>query len=68
MPEIYGCRRGIHPRCFNPLNRGNLNQMALAKVAEIETALRFNPLNRGNLNQIEMKAENDARFEAVSIP
>ena len=39
---------------FNPLNRGNLNQIKLrGKFKLIEAGnYRFNPLNRGNLNQI----------------
>ena len=40
--------------CFNPLDRGNLNQMnrdALENYTQRERC--FNPLDRGNLNQIE---------------
>ena len=45
---------------FNPLDRGNLNQI-LTKAARLRAGTwSFNPLNRGNLNQMSM----DARFEA----
>ena len=37
---------------FNPLNRGNLNQMAEMKAENDARFEGFNPLNRGNLNQI----------------
>ena len=41
----------IHSKCFNPLDRGNLNQIIYSKQIEIFIS-RFNPLDRGNLNQI----------------
>ena len=42
---------------FNPLNRGNLNQIVFKdhlKAAEISES-GFNPLNRRNLNQIRWR-------------
>ena len=36
---------------FNPLNRGNLNQIISQKEIKFDPN-SFNPLNRGNLNQI----------------
>ena len=37
---------------FNPLDRGNLNQMILIYLPYTLGLRSFNPLNRGNLNQI----------------
>ena len=37
---------------FNPLNRGNLNQISETDTLLTEEERSFNPLNRGNLNQI----------------
>ena len=40
---------------FNPLNRGNLNQIHVASVGRLnKDGQGFNPLNRGNLNQIRL--------------
>ena len=39
--------------CFNPLNRGDLNQILYRLNTMARGELRFNPLNRGDLNQIE---------------
>jgi len=36
---------------FNPLNRGNLNQILSTLIIQ-DSEMRFNPLNRGNLNQM----------------
>ena len=38
---------------FNPLDRGNLNQIAFDEEKHHEI-FRFNPLDRGNLNQIRL--------------
>ena len=42
--------------CFNPLNRGNLNQIMTypTNPGSVMTS-GFNPLNRGNLNQMVNK-------------
>ena len=53
---------------FNPLDRGNLNQMLQDHVIEESDDEGFNPLNRGNLNQIpEQEVDFIAMFK-VSIP
>ena len=39
--------------CFNPLDRGNLNQIPKVRPTFRRLVLEsFNPLDRGNLNQI----------------
>ena len=46
--------RHRYPRRFNPLDRGNLNQIQ-TQIEQWETLIwivSFNPLDRGNLNQI----------------
>ncbi len=55
--------------CFNPLDRGNLNQMK-AGTWIVETLLfkGFNPLDRGNLNQIFAVSRRADRAAFVSIP
>ena len=46
----------IDEECFNPLDRGNLNQIRCAKmVSLLRPKLSFNPLDRGNLNQMGNK-------------
>ena len=38
---------------FNPLDRGNLNQIPLpTPTRRLQMKTGFNPLDRGNLNQI----------------
>ena len=38
---------------FNPLDRGNLNQMkTISRIVPYRALASFNPLDRGNLNQI----------------
>ena len=37
---------------FNPLDRGNSNQMNEFDTSEFKRSSRFNPLDRGNSNQI----------------
>ena len=40
-------------KSFNPLNRGNSNQIQPARFSSVgKLTVRFNPLNRGNSNQI----------------
>ena len=47
---------------FNPLNRGNLNQILDEEINEKGDAdYGFNPLNRGNLNQMRCLCQKDRR-------
>ena len=39
---------------FNPLDRGNLNQMQYKVAKDRPIHEGFNPLDRGNLNQISV--------------
>ena len=48
-------------KCFNPLDRGNLNQIAICAFnKEKSYPASFNPLDRGNLNQIILGGRNNA--------
>ena len=38
---------------FNPLDRGNLNQITRERSIGTYFGASFNPLDRGNLNQIK---------------
>ena len=42
----------IYDLCFNPLDRGNSNQIILGNISPEFIKKRFNPLDRGNSNQI----------------
>ena len=46
----------IHAVGFNPLERGNLNQIMqyLLNAFSLQMVKSFNPLERGNLNQIKL--------------
>ena len=57
--------------CFNPLDRGNLNQInRRAKHKKAYKTICFNPLDRGNLNQIEesLKAGLEAMDRGFQSP
>ena len=54
---------------FNPLDRGNLNQMMRNTSRLVMCEIGFNPLDRGNLNQIFRKeASRLTPSRLVSIP
>ena len=54
---------------FNPLDRGNLNQMRDSHRTFIAYEGSFNPLDRGNLNQIPYTESGfKQKIVAVSIP
>ena len=42
---------------FNPLDRGNLNQILTTLRTQVESLFGFNPLDRGNLNQMRSMME-----------
>ena len=54
---------------FNPLDRGNLNQMHNPETYNYESDYQcFNPLDRGNLNQIPVQLGFTKQEVIVSIP
>ena len=55
-------------RGFNPLDRGNLNQIDNGIVYPKDGVECFNPLDRGNLNQMPREFYKYSRRTEVSIP
>ena len=54
---------------FNPLDRGNSNQIIYETVCCPIKLDSFNPLDRGNSNQMESKSkELQRKLNVVSIP
>ena len=54
---------------FNPLDRGNLNQIQSSEhAAKVGEYVSFNPLDRGNLNQIAVQLGFTKQEVIVSIP
>ena len=54
--------------CFNPLDRGNSNQIEASLIAYSKGLDCFNPLDRGNSNQMAKEVDNAKLVQQVSIP
>ena len=67
----YEYSNALNIASFNPLDRGNLNQIrhGISLTEMNELVKGFNPLDRGNLNQIPQSSMHAAKIgEYVSIP